>query len=412
MSHLHGLPEPASRRRWWLIFAIVCGAAGFILTGIRPFYQDFPSRDDFAFVYHGSQAMHLGSNGPYFHSGDVYPPGAMLFFYPLSYLPQIFASSIVLWLSAALYLAGVWFLGKKLLQSGHELRFTVLVVLSLLWGPALAGFHSNNVSLIVIGLLLLLATGCMPIDSWAFPVVLGIALSLKPQLGVLFLLYLLSRTRWSALWKTLFVTAIVTIASLAWIWVVEPNWLADYRQEQADFNSLGGWGDVTYGSTSRFVLINLQVAIYPWVHHVGRSRLIGAFIAAILVVIWIIVDRKARQRPNEFLALASLLPISLIGVFQQFYNGALLVLCLAATLTLRRSRGSWIAFLVLCFFLVRPAPIYKRLPSRFLDGGVPSIFWNSFGVGFSAWLTFITCVVMLWLYWRWSRGKETLVAGL
>jgi hypothetical protein len=304
------------------------------------------------------------------------------------------------------------FLGRRLLLLGYEMRFTALVVLALFWAPVLAGLHSNNVSIIVVGLLLLLTSGYVPVGSWAFAAMLGLALAVKPQLGVLYLLYLAARDRWSPLWRTLLVVGVVTAVGLGWFWIVEPNWLADYRQEQVEFNAPGEWGDVTYGSPNRYVLLNLQVAIYPWILSVAASRVLGALVAAALAVLWFVIDRKARARPNELLALASLIPISLLGVFQQFYNGALFVLCLAATLTLRRSRGMWIVLVILCLFVVRPAVIFKQLPLRFLNGGVHSVLWNSFGVGFSAWLAFATCISMLWLYWRWSRGEEHAVEGL
>ena len=102
MTYLHRLSDIVERKRWWLVCAIVCAAVGFLFMGIWLFYQEFPARDDYGFIYRGAQAMHIGAKGPYFQPGNVYPPGAMLVFYPLSYFPQIFSSSVVLWVTAAL----------------------------------------------------------------------------------------------------------------------------------------------------------------------------------------------------------------------------------------------------------------------------------------------------------------------
>jgi hypothetical protein len=60
----------------------------------------------------------------------------------------------------------------------------------------------------------------------------------------------------------------------------------------------------------------------------------------------------------------------------------------------------------LCVFLLRTSPVYRRLPPRFLDGDVHSVVWNSFGIGFSAWLTLASVIFMLWIYWKWANGEE------
>jgi hypothetical protein len=229
--------------------------------------------------------------------------------------------------------------------------------------------------------------------------------------GILLLLYAV-RGRWKAFWVGVSIPAVLTAGALARIVAVEPHWLADYRMNQARFNSAGHWADVSYAETKRFVLVNLQVALYPMGKSVVVSRWAAVLVGVALVGVWVWIDWRSRGRRNELLAMASLLPITLVPVFQQYYNATLLVICLAAVLTLQRTKTVKVASGLLAVYLVRPAPLYHLLPETYLNGDVASVAWNSLGVGFSAWLVLAVAVVMLWLYWRWGAGREVWDGGL
>jgi len=393
-------------RELLLRYALVCVAMLVCYaTGVRPFLSGMKAHgNDFDYLTKGVKT--LAADGPYHYQlGMMYPPGALAVFYPLRSISLHTAAMLNLLLGLVLCGAGVWMLGRFLPDTRKEPRRFLLIVMALLWAPLLAGMHSDNVSVPLIGMLLLLCSDELLRTTWATGLLLGLTLAVKPQLGIFFLLFLAVRRRWAAAAIAVSVAACLTLCGVVLIWQVEPHWMADYAETQRYFNGPGQWGDVTYGAPRRYVLLNLQVALYPWIRSVAASRNLGLAVAGVLIAVWIAIDLRVRRR-NDRLALAALLPIALVAVFQQFYNGALLLVCLSSVLMLRRSRAVWTVFALLAMFVVRPAPLFERLPERFLDGRVASPLWNSLGVGFSACLTLAVVTAMLWLYWRWSVGEE------
>lgn len=391
-----------------MLLFVLLGAAlvGTLLMGVLPYFRDFAFRNDYAFVYDGCRAMWAGGGGPYRQGFNVYPPATMEVFYPLAILPVFASSAIVAVLSLVAFLVAIARLVSVLPEGERLNRRVFFLAVALLWAPMLAGLHSNNVSILAIAMVLIVAARPSGKSSWADPLMVGLSIAIKPQLGGLYLLFWALRGRWKDFGISTGVVALLTLLALAKIAHVEPAWVADYRHSQILFNSPGSWADVSYAATRRYVLLNFQAALYPFARSVSLSRWLGAGVGLALIGVWAMIDHAARSRRNELLGLAALLPITLTMVFQQYYNAALLVLCLAAALTLRRTRASIAATILLASYVVRPAPLYQRLPPRFLDGGVHSALWNSFGVAFSAWQAMLVSVVMLWLYWRESASAS------
>ncbi len=378
-------------------------------TGVRPFLDGMNTHgNDFDFLTTGVRA--LAGDGPYHYQlGVFYPPGALAVFYPLRSLSPHTAAVLNLLLGLVLCGTAVWMLGCSLAETRREPRRFLLIVMALLWAPLLAGLHSDNVSVPLIGLLLMLCSDELLQTTWLTGLLLGLTLAVKPQLGIFFLVFLAVRRRWVALAIAVSVAVSLTLCGVRLIGHVEPRWMADYLETQRFFNGPGQWADVSYSEPRRYLLLNLQVALYPWLRSVPASRYLGMAVAGVLVAVWLAIDRRARLR-NDRLALAALLPIALVGIYHLYYDGALLLLCLSAVLMLRRSPAVWSVFALLGMFLVRPAPIYRCMPQRFLDGRVASPLWNSLGVGFSACLTLAVVIAMLWLYWRWTAGEEGFLA--
>ena len=233
----------------------------------------------------------METQGPYhFQLGVVYPPGALAVVYPLRSLPVHAGAILNLLLGILLCGMAAWYLGRALPDTHTEPRRLVLVVMALLWAPLLSGLHSDNVSVPLIGILLLLCSDELLQTTWAMGLLLGVTLAMKPQLGFFFLLFLVMRRRWITMTIATVTAAGLTAWGVILIRRVEPHWIADYAETQRYFNGPGQWADVTYSATQRYVLMNLQVAIYPWIHSVALAQVLGMAVGGVLVAAWVAID--------------------------------------------------------------------------------------------------------------------------
>ncbi len=134
----------------------------------------------------------------------IYPPTALLLFYPLSFLPYL--ASLAAWLSfgAAGYLSAV-------MRIAGASRWTWLLAVSFpaAWVNAING-HNGFISAALLGWALVL----LPRSGWLAGSLMGL-LSFKPQLGLLIPVALIAGREWRAFMAASLVTAAMVAASVA-----------------------------------------------------------------------------------------------------------------------------------------------------------------------------------------------------
>jgi len=98
---------------------------------------------------------------------------------------------------------------------------------------------------------------------------LALTVGLKPQVGLCFVLYFLARRKWQP--AIVSVAGIMAIASVAIgrLNMAHVHWLANYELDNRALFTSGVLGDFTGRNPLRFGLVNLQVALYPFLH--GRE---------------------------------------------------------------------------------------------------------------------------------------------
>ena len=401
----------ASRSLFFWCSLVFCAA--YVFAGaVFPFFHDYPKANDFRPVHQGALALRAATGGPYQHLDPAiaYPPTTLLVYEAFSFVSMRAAAISNMVLAIALCATGLTLLCRRVFAEAAHRRVTYLIIAVALWAPLQTGLHYSNISIVVIGLLLVLLSTDMDHHPVLRGVAAGIAVAMKPQVSGLYIILLLRRKRYKELLSCLSTIAVITGVAVARLSRIEPGWWADYQRVIAHFLSVAA--NVTYDAPGRYGLIMTQALLYPWIGSVVIARYAAIVLACLLFLWWLYVDLRSAARRNDVLSSAALLPIALLPIFQNSYNATLLVVFAVALAMLQRSRATLLAGLFMAGFWIRVAPLMHRLPVRLTDGSNHSMLWNSFVMCFPAWLTLCCTVLALILYTRWVFGKEKEAFGV
>ena len=279
-------------------------------------------------------------------------PTTLLLVVPLAVLPWYLAHGLWFILEAAslviaAYLA-VDLAGKD--APGVSLLFACFLLVNC----ALV-LSQGNLAAIVVGACVS-AVWCVQKGKWAkvWVPLLALALALKPHdAGPVWLCLLLSPalTRKGAV-KSLALVLTLGLLSLVWIGHPAPNWLPELRSNllltsaHGDLNdpgptSLTGW--------SPGMIIDLQSVISYFRDDRDFYNLVSYLICGSLLMVWLIATVRARGlRRHGHLALAVVIPLSLLITYHRVYDAKLLLLTIPAFAVLWTEGGlvKWLAFLI------------------------------------------------------------------
>jgi len=264
----------------------------------------------------------------------VYPPTTLIFIAPFAMLPWVPAD--VLWMiftAGSFILAAylIWDLGAKHapLISGCLVSFLLANSISLLITGNPAGIA---ISLCVV------AVWCFLRDMfvWAGILCLAVSLALKVHdAGLVWLYFLLAGVPYRKLaLQTLLVSAVLGLAAIAWITPIAPNWIQELHSNLQVTSARGGNADPGPASGSPHsgvMVIDLQSVISvfrddPRVYNPTSYLVCGA-----LLLVWSFVTLSSRFSPARAnLALAAIVPLTLLVTYHRTYDAKLLLLAVPA----------------------------------------------------------------------------------
>ena len=347
----------------------------------------------------------------------VYPPTSFVVASPFALLP--WGSARMLWMivsSGSLILAAllVWDLGADYapILSGAFVGFLVAncLVLTVL----------SNPSGIVIGLCAI-AVWCFMRNRFVYAGILCLALSLafKPQgPGLVWLYFLLAGGiyRKRAV-NTLLAAVGVSLPVLAWVWRVAPGWIQELHSNILSFSGHGGMFDPGPTTKIPHTFVDLQVFISAFKDDPRFYNPLAYLICAILLLVWIVVTLRFRFTPKGgWLALAAVVPLSMLPLHHHLYDTKLLMLAVPAAAILW-VEGGWMKWVSLCVnataFLLTgdiTQTIYTRLMERLLPPA-----HGAMEEGVRAFLVFpipiillIMAIFYLWVYTRYTFSRDSL----
>jgi hypothetical protein len=222
---------------------------------------------------------------------------------------------------------------------------------------------ANSESVLASGnLLVAVVSGCA-VALWCFEkgrfvwigiCLLAIALVLKPHDAGFFWLYLLlmpGLARRSAM-RSLGVSAALGLLSLVWIAPASPHWMQELHSNLALTSAHGGINDPGPESSQAgniVQIIDLQSVVSYFRDDRAFYDFASYLICGSLLLIWLIATMRARDRGRHgHLAVAVVIPLSLLITYHRVYDTKLLLLTVPAFAVLWAEGGvvKWLAFLI------------------------------------------------------------------
>jgi hypothetical protein len=285
----------------------------------------------------------------------AYPLPTLVLLAPFAILPWPIAHE--LWLVLTLSAFGVTLFSLLRVVGYHFDDTTTYLFLAL--AVALAPFHSGlatgNIVIVVVGLCAAaVLTATNQRDSLA-GVLTGVAVCLKPQIGLVVLIYFLLKRRWKIVSFAIIVVAVLATTAIGRLAASHTSWVANYLLDCRMLFAKGSLGDFTEGNGIRFGLVNLQLLTYIFLRDGAPANLCALIVSGILAAIWLLLLRRRACKRIDLLDLSTLLVLSLMPLYHRFYDASLLIFPLAwslKALSNQSRRPAGIALFLMLLFLV------------------------------------------------------------
>jgi hypothetical protein len=283
--------------------------------------------------------------------------------------------------------------------SRSDWRIFLFLALSLVLAPFHTGIATGNPAIVTteLGIIAMGLASCRR-DELA-GLVLALAIGLKPQIGLCFLLYYGLRQRWrlcsvtSALVVAFVATGVLRLG-------LDGAWEQTYWTDNRALFSPGSLADFTERNPMRFSLINAQVLLYTLSGNSTVANIGAVLLGGGLFVVWLRHVRKCRQ-DSDLLCIGSLCVISLLPIYHRLYDGALLVIPLCWAISKVGGRvctpAKVMLFLIIPFLLPGASMLEQMEDRGILPASLEhSTSWNAFVMSHQVWFLILMNVTLLY----------------
>jgi hypothetical protein len=261
-------------------------------------------------------------------------PTSFLFVAPFAMLP--WGPAHLLWLSVT---AGFFILAAFLMWSigARDAPEVSLLLICILLIDCEGIFCAGNTAGIVIGLCVV-AVWCFLEErpAWVGILCLAASLAIKPHdAGLVWLYFLLAGGvyRRRAL-ETLLVTAVVGVSAFLWVSHVAPHWMVGWRSNLAAISVRGGINEPDLASLtgrSASMVIDLQAAISIFWDDARIYNPVSYLVCGALLLAWSARTLRSHfSRANAWLALAAVVPLTMLVTYHRPWDAKLLMLAVPA----------------------------------------------------------------------------------
>lgn len=284
----------------------------------------------------------------------IYPPSTFSFTVPFALMPWWLAHSVWMALTGGGLILSAWLIWIFGMNSSP-----------LLTGSLIGFFLANCELLIVLGnsagiaiALCVIAVLCFLRNRFVLVGVfcLAISLSFKPHdTGLVWLYFLLiGGTQRRRAIQTLFAATLMSLPGVIWVWHVEPTWVQEMRSNMLAFSVNGGLTDPGFASAGGYglgMMVNLQTIFSSFWSDPNIYNTAAYLACAPLLLIWVIATIRSCFSPaRTWIALAAVVPLTLLPLYHRQYDTKLLLLTVPACAILWAEGGvaGWIALVLNC----------------------------------------------------------------
>ena len=398
-------------------FGLVYSLSRAWIIGANPYELEGVSR-----AWASSDGSPLGNPAPLRHAGILlYPPTTLATLAPLCALPWTIAR--LLWMAANI--------------AGVALALWVAARLAGLRGAALWGFLAAGVWLapfatnIAVGqtavvTLLLIAAGQWsrfrnnrpvqspdqpgdaappPRGTWTCGLLLGLATALKPQMGLLFIIYEAGRLRWRSAIAAAAVVVLTAGIGVARLEATGAPWWDSWQRNLHNFSRVEDGNPTRSNPDTRHQMLNLHYPLHNFTDDRSLVQLLVYAIVGALSLAYFLTDlRRGRNKAEgraELISLSMTSVISLLVVYHRFYDAVLLVLPLALAVQLiaqRTQRAAGWTLLALCAVFFVPGSVV--LSAAALKGWAPpaltgSWLWENILLPHETWALLAMAILLI-----------------
>jgi hypothetical protein len=361
------------KRRIGLILVLLSGGIS-VLWGCSLGWSIQGGPMDFQAVYYGARTL-IAHQNPYIESDVehvfepdgrdhskltpkqhhlitlfVNTPATLLLVSPFAVLPL--AAGQVLWM---IFTAGSLILAAYLMWQLAAERAPILsaCLIGFLLLNCQVVFGAGNTAAIVVGLTVV-AVWCFLKNRYVpmGVVCMAIGLAMKPHdAGLVWLFFLLAGTvyRKRAL-QTALLTAVLIVPAILWINHVAPSWIHDWQTNMATISAPGALNDPRPGNVTSKIsagnVISLQAVFSVFNGDPRFYNLASYLVCGLFLVVWAIKTMRTRiSDERAWLALAVIVPLTVLVTYHRVYDAKLLLLTVPACALLWSEGGpiAWAA---------------------------------------------------------------------
>jgi Glycosyltransferase family 87 len=323
----------------------------------------------------------------------AYPPSALPILAPFAIFRWPLARDLFLFSAVALFPLLLWFVLQMEHQQWNSNVGLVCCAFALALSPWHAAIAWQSISAQVIELAII---GTLVRSDVGGGLVTGLALCLKPQLVVWFLIFDMTKIRWKRVAWAITLAGVIFMVALARM----PNgWLDSYRENLRYFFAVGDVNDFTLRNRVRFELLNLQVIFYFLTRNYQLANILSWLSTASLVVLWF-----RKRHLSDSAQLTAIVLIGLLPVYQRIYNAGAVLLILPYAIS-RRAEISGKLLIAECgVFLIPGTAILQTLWTHhwISDAVWNQSWWFNLIVGPHATWALLTIIAILLL---WQKGQ-------
>jgi hypothetical protein len=319
-------------------------------------------------------------------------PTTFIFTAPFAMLPWGPAHLLWMTLTAGLLILAaflMWDMGAR-----YAPEVSLFLICVLLANSEMV-FCTGNTAGIVIGLCVV-AVWCFLEERFvaAGVVCLAVSLAIKPHdSGLVWLYFLLAGApyRKRAL-QALLVAAVVGLSAFLWVSHVAPHWMQDWNANLSAISAPGGInepGPASVTGRSAAMVIDLQAAVSifrddPRIYNPASYLVCGA-----LLLVWSARTLRSRfSQPSAWLALAAIVPLTMLITYHKPWDAKLLLLTVPACALLWTEGGA-----------IGRAALLVNTAGLVLTGDIAlavlTIFWNHLHIGTEGILGKMLTVVLI-----------------